>query len=180
MNFHALGDAWIIAADRISDRRGHLLPTYSEAEFAERELNTRWPVQLQSTTRGCGNVRGMHWQVGPHSQAKLIRCLLGSVTDVIVDVRPGSPGYGKPQTVDLSEDNARSLYIPAGFAHGFQCISESCVVLYMLSDIYDPQSARAFHATDPAVAIRWPLPVMNLSEQDAAAPPLAHVVNRPY
>lgn len=181
MNFRPFADGcWIVEAESIKDRRGCLAQTYDEKEFTGRGMHARWPIALQTTTRGCGAVRGMHWQVAPHAQAKLVRCIHGIVTDAIVDVRPASLTYGKPYTVDLSEENMRSLYIPEGFAHGFQCISEACVMLYSLTDIYDPRSARSFHCTDPAVRIPWPLPVMNLSEQDAAAPPLTHAVNHAY
>lgn len=177
MRILPFGDAFTIESVKHEDHRGHLAQCYDEQIFAVHGLNTQWKSQIQTVTRGCGVVRGMHWQAKPHEQIKVVRCVQGMVIDVIVDVRADSPNFGKYQTIELSGDDPKSLYIPAGFAHGFQCISEWCMIHYMLSDFYDRRTARSFYCEDPAVGIKWPLPVMKLSEQDASAPFLADVVH---
>ena len=147
-----------------------MIESYDETIFRDNGLNTKWVKQVQTMTHGCGVVRGMHWQTKPHEQVKLVRCISGYVMDVIVDVRPDSKGFGKPIQTELTGDNMNALYVPAGFAHGFQCVSEWCIMLYLLSDIYDLRSARTFYCEDKDVGIKWPLPVMRLSEADATAP----------
>lgn len=173
MNFKKHADGWMVEPTVIRDSRGSLAQTYSAHEFEALGLNTHWPEQLQTVTRGCGSVRGMHWQETPHEQIKLVRCVVGWVLDVIVDIRPESADFGKPHYAELTGDDMRSLYIPAGYAHGFQCVSEYCIMHYCLSSPYNANAARRFHHADPAVGIRWPVLVMHVSEADAAAPMLS-------
>lgn len=178
MNFKKHADGWIMETNSIRDVRGSLAQTYSASEFFDLGLNVYWAEQLQTVTSGCGNVRGMHWQEAPHEQIKLVRCVVGWVHDVIVDIRPESPDFGKPFYAELTAENGHALYIPAGYAHGIQCVSESCILHYCLSAPYNANAARRFHHADPAVGIRWPLLVMRVSEADASAPPLSsHAVN---
>lgn len=173
MNFKKHADGWIVEPKTIRDNRGSLTLTCSEKEFAAMGLNTHWKEQLETVTSGCGNLRGMHWQESPHGQIKLVRCVVGWVFDVIVDIRPDSPDFGKAYSCELTGENQRALYIPAGYAHGFQCVSESCIMHYCLSAPYNANAARRFHHADPAVGIRWPVLVMRVSEADASAPPLS-------
>lgn len=177
MNFIKHADGWIVEPTIIRDARGTLAKTYDEREFQTLSLNTEWAEQLETTTAGCGIVRGMHWQDEPHEQIKLVRCVVGWVFDVIVDIRPDSPDFGKPHYAELTGGDMRSLYIPAGYAHGFQCVSESCIMHYCLSSPYNASASRRFHHADPAVGIKWPVLVMRVSEADASAPPLSDAVH---
>lgn len=173
MNFRKHADGWIVEPTIIRDKRGSLTKTYDAREFMSLGLNTEWSEQLETTTSGCGDVRGMHWQESPHEQIKLVRCVVGWVFDVIVDIRSESPDFGKAYSTELTGDDMRALYIPAGYAHGFQCVSESCIMHYCLSSPYNASAARRFHHADPAVGIKWPVLVMRVSEADASAPPLS-------
>jgi len=162
----------IVEPEPQEDERGFLVRTYCEREFAEAGLNTRWVQQNQTLTRGMGSVRGMHWQAQPYSEIKLVRCLAGRVLDVVVDVRPGSLTFGRWISCELSQENRRALYLPAGFAHGFQCLGESCELLYLMSEFYRPEQARGFRCDDAEIGIDWPLSVVSLSARDGALPSL--------
>ena len=108
----------------------------------------------------------MHYQREPHSEAKLVRCLKGAIWDVIIDIRPGSPTYRRWQGFELSDANGRQLYIPKGFAHGFQTLSDDVEVNYLISEPYVPEAASGIRHDDPSFAIAWPLPVTEISEKD--------------
>ena len=157
---------WLIEPEPRKDERGFLARTYCEKEFAGHSLNTRWVQQNHTRTLGTGSVRGMHWQADPLPEIKLVRCLVGRVLDVVVDVRPQSPTFGQWEAYELSAQNMHALYIPAGFAHGFQCLEEACEIFYLMSAFYHPDLARGIHCADPGLGIAWPLPVQNLSERD--------------
>jgi len=154
------------------DERGFLARTYCDREFSGHGLNTCWVQQNHTRTLGRGSVRGMHWQADPLPEIKLVRCLVGRVLDVVVDVRPGSPTFGRWHAEELSAKNVRALYIPAGFAHGFQCLEDACELFYLMSEFYVPEMARGLNCQDEKTGIRWPLPVINLSPRDAALPGL--------
>lgn len=168
----ALEGVLIVEPEPRRDDRGFLARTYCEREFAAQGLNTRWVQNNHTSTRQKGSVRGMHWQAEPMPEIKLVRCLAGRVLDVVVDVRPGSPTFGKWHAEELSAENMRALYIPAGFAHGFQCREESCELFYLMSEFYQPEMARGLRCDDPEVGIAWQLPVVNLSPRDATLPGL--------
>lgn len=161
---------WIIEPEPRQDERGFFARTYCEREFAGRGLNTRWPQNNHTLTKGRGSLRGMHWQAEPKPEIKLVRCLAGRVLDVVMDVCPGSPTFGRWQAVELSAQNMRALYIPGGFAHGFQCLEDACELFYLMSEFYHPDLARGVRWDDPLAGIIWPLPVINLSARDAALP----------
>jgi dTDP-4-dehydrorhamnose 3,5-epimerase len=112
----------------------------------------------------------MHYQAAPHEETKLVRCTRGAICDVIVDLRNGSPTVRRWVAVDLTADNHRALYIPGGFAHGFQTLTDDAEVLYQMSEFYHPESARGLRWDDPALAIAWPLPVAVISEKDRTYP----------
>ena len=112
----------------------------------------------------------MHWQAEPRPEIKLVRCLAGSVLDVVVDVRPASPTFGRWEAFNLSAQNMCALYIPAGFAHGFQCLEDECELFYLMSDFYHADLARGIRCDDQRIGITWPLPILNLSSRDAALP----------
>lgn len=172
MKFHAtsLAGLFRIELEPRGDERGFLARTYCREEFAAAGLHTDWPQCNLTLTRQRGAVRGMHFQADPRPEVKLIRCAAGAIYDVLVDVRPGSPTFGRWEGFELSADNNRQIYVPGGFAHGFQCQTANCEVFYQMGAEYVPGLARGLRHDDPDVAIRWPLPVSQVSERDAALP----------
>lgn len=167
-----LAGAWIIDMERHEDERGWFTRTWCAEEFAKNGLGTRWVQHNHTFTKTRGSVRGMHWQAEPKPEIKLVRCLAGRVMDVVVDVRSDSPTFGRWEAVELSARNMRALYIPAGFAHGFQCLEDTCELFYLMSEFYDVSLARGVRCDDPHMGIEWPLPVAGLSDRDAALPHL--------
>jgi dTDP-4-dehydrorhamnose 3,5-epimerase len=163
----------VVIPEPRADERGFLARTYCEKEFTSVGLNTRWVQHNHTLTLGRGSIRGLHFQANPFPEAKLVRCLAGTVFDVAVDLRPGSPHHGRWTAVELSADNGCAVYIPPGFAHGFQCLAERCELFYLMSEFYHPDSARGVRWDDPDLGISWPLPVNRLSPRDAALPLLS-------
>jgi dTDP-4-dehydrorhamnose 3,5-epimerase len=146
---------WLIEPEPRRDERGYFARTYCEEEFTQHDLNTRWVQQNQTMTKNEGSVRGMHWQADPKPEAKLVRCVAGRVLDVLVDVRPDSASFGQWQAIELSAQNMHALYIPHGFAHGFQCLEDSCELFYLMSEFYYGDLARGLRCDDPQVGIVW-------------------------
>lgn len=175
MNFTStrLAGVHLVESVPSTDARGFFARTYCEQEFAACDLNTRWVQQNHTRTLGEGSVRGLHFQAEPNPEIKLVRCLAGEVWDVVVDVRPESPTFGQWEAVTLSAENMLALYIPAGFAHGFQSLTEQCDLFYLMSDFYHPELARGVRWDDPDLAIAWPKAVSNLSARDQQLPTLA-------
>ena len=169
----SLAGAWLIELELRADERGFLARTFCEKEFAALGLNTDWPQCNLTLTKQCGMIRGMHFQAEPKPEIKLIRCAAGKIFDVIVDVRRGSPTFGKWEGFELSAENRRQLYVPGGFAHGFQCLTDNGEMFYQMSEFYFPELARGLRWNDPVVNIRWPLPMATLSERDRQLPLLA-------
>ena len=168
----SLPGVWLIEMDLRTDARGFFSRTYCEKEFAAHGLNTRWPQGNLTRTSQRGMIRGLHYQAEPKPEMKLVRCSAGTICDVVVDIRAGSPTYGRAEKFELTGDNGRQLYIPAGFAHGFQCLSETCDVVYQMSEFYHPELARGIRWDDRIAAVEWPLPNPILSERDQNLPPL--------
>lgn len=164
---------WLITLEPRGDERGHFVRTYCEDAFREHGLHTAWPQCNETLTARRGSVRGMHWQCAPHWEAKLVRCTQGAVWDVVVDVRPGSSTFGHWEAFELRASSFRQLHIPVGFAHGFQALTDSVVLHYQMGEIYHPDLSVGFRWSDPAVGIAWPLPVVDISQRDAALPLLA-------
>jgi dTDP-4-dehydrorhamnose 3,5-epimerase len=169
----SLPGVWLLELELREDPRGFLARTYCEQEFGAHGLNTRWPQCNLTLTRARGMIRGMHFQADPKPEIKLIRCAAGTILDVLVDVRRDSPAFGRWEGFDLSAANRRQLYVPAGLAHGFQCLTDNCEVFYMMSESYVPALARGLRWNDPAVNIRWPVADAQLSERDRHLPLLA-------
>ena len=144
MRFHVttLPGLWSVELEPRGDERGSLARTYCAREFATAGLNTAWPQCNLSLTRQRGTVRGMHFQAEPRPEIKLIRCAAGAIYDVLVDVRPDSPTCGQWEGFELTARNHRQLYVPGGFAHGFQCLTPDCEVFYQMSAEYEPDLAR--------------------------------------
>ncbi|KJS28177.1 MAG: dTDP-4-dehydrorhamnose 3,5-epimerase [Hyphomonadaceae bacterium BRH_c29] len=169
------GDVLLIRPRRIQDIRGYFSETYRESELAAYGVPTRWVQENQSFSARRGTLRGMHFQKPPHAQAKLVRCITGTVLDVVVDLRPGSPAYGKHGSVQLSGENGLQIYVPAGFAHGFCTLTDDCRLLYKTSDYYAPAYDAGVAFDDSALGIEWPFSTGELvvSERDRNLPPLA-------
>jgi len=152
------------------DERGFFLETYKRSEFAAHGIGLPFVQDNQScSTRGV--LRGLHYQVPPSAQGKLVRCVAGEVLDVAVDIRSGSPFFGKWVAETLSEQNHHMLYVPPGFAHGYYTLSERAQVLYKVTAEYAPACERGIRWDDPALGIAWPAREVTLSAQDVAHPP---------
>jgi dTDP-4-dehydrorhamnose 3,5-epimerase len=151
------------------DERGAFMETFKESDFAAAGIPGPFVQDNLSTSRK-GVIRGLHFQKEPHAQAKLVQVLSGAIFDVVVDLRPGSPDYGKWLGVPLDETRPAILYVPAGFAHGFQAVSEKAVVLYKSSSPYHPDSEAGVAWDDPDLAVAWPLAAPLLSGKDKAQP----------
>jgi dTDP-4-dehydrorhamnose 3,5-epimerase len=164
---------WVIDLEPREDERGFLARTYCEQEFTAHGLNTRWPQCNLTLTKPRGMIRGMHFQADPKPEIKLIRCAAGAVFDVLVDVRRASPTFGKWEGFELTAQNHRMLYVPGGFAHGFQCLTDNGEVFYQMSEFYVPDLARGLRFNDPAVGINWPIAAPSLSARDRNLPLLA-------
>lgn len=156
------------------DERGYFFESFSEQRFAELIAPTHF-VQDNESRSSYGIVRGLHFQLPPHAQAKLVRVLRGRVLDVAVDIRIGSPTFGQHVAVELTEDNHRMLFLPHGFAHGFSVLSEEAVFQYKCDNYYAPEAEGAIAWDDPALGIDWRLPTeaIRLSTKDSKHPRLA-------
>jgi dTDP-4-dehydrorhamnose 3,5-epimerase len=165
-----LADARLIRIEPRGDERGWFGRTFCTAEFGAAGLETVYVQQNASVSAKKGTVRGMHFQRSPHAEVKVLRCLRGAILDVIIDLRRDSPTYLRHQAFELSAENRRMLYVPRGFAHGFQTLSDDVEVSYLVSAPYTPESEGGVRFDDPAFGIEWPLPVSVLSEKDANWP----------
>jgi dTDP-4-dehydrorhamnose 3,5-epimerase len=165
-----LPGVWLLDLELREDDRGFLARTYCDNEFAQHRLNTRWPQCNLTLTKKRGGIRGMHFQADPKPEIKLIRCSAGAIFDVLVDVRRDSPTFGKWEGFELTSQNRRMLYVPAGIAHGFQCLADNCEVFYHMSEAYHPDLARGVRFNDPQIGIKWPLPVETISDRDRNLP----------
>jgi dTDP-4-dehydrorhamnose 3,5-epimerase len=165
-----LSGAVIVDVEPHADERGFFARSWCIREFAERGLN---PSVVQCNVSGNtakGTLRGMHYQVAPHAEVKLVRCTKGAIYDVIIDLRPSSPTFLQHAGVELTADNHRALYIPEGFAHGFMTLHDDSEVFYQMSAFYEPTAARGVRWNDPIFGISWPLPVSVISERDREYP----------
>jgi dTDP-4-dehydrorhamnose 3,5-epimerase len=167
----------LIAPKVIGDERGFFCETYRRNEFMELGIDEEM-VQDNHSRSVRGIVRGMHFQVA-RGAAKLVRCARGTIFDVVVDLRRGSPTFGHWEGFELSDDNMRSVYVPVGFAHGFCVTSDLADVLYKQDRYYADATERGIKYDDPGIGIQWPLPVEELkpSQRDASAPTLAEVAD---
>jgi dTDP-4-dehydrorhamnose 3,5-epimerase len=162
----------VAETDRIEDERGAFARLFCEQDLAG-VTGTRRIVQINhSRTAAPGSVRGMHYQVAPHAEMKLVRCLRGRVWDVAVDLRAGSPTFLQWHAEELTPDNARMLVVPEGCAHGFQVLAPESELLYLHTAAYEAGAEGGVHCLDPRLAIAWPLPVTGLSARDASHPRL--------
>lgn len=139
------------------DHRGYFMRLYDRKLFAEHGLTTDWAQENQSLSTRKGTIRGLHYQLPPHAETKLVRSLLGTIWDVFVDLRAGSPTFGQWDAVELSPENYNAVYIPRGFAHGFCTLTDTCVITYKVDNFYAPDHESGVRWNDPDVGIEWPL-----------------------
>ena len=166
----ALDGVWLIGPERRTDDRGYFARTFCDAEFAAHGLPTRFPQTNVSFNANRGTIRGLHWQADPYPEGKLVRCVRGAVVDVVVDLRPGSATRGRHIAETLSAENGHALYIPEGFAHGFQALEDASELLYFMTEAYREGLALGIRYDDPALGISWPIADPLVSARDAALP----------
>ena len=165
-----LDGLWLLEVERRSDDRGYFARIWCRREFAAHGLDTTLAQASVSLNRNAGTLRGMHFQRPPHAEIKLVRCIRGALWDVAIDLRPSSPTRGQWQGFELSAENGRALYIPEGFAQGFQTLVPDTEVLYQMSAFHAPEAAAGVRYDDPAFGIDWPLKVTCIAPRDAAWP----------
>ncbi|UAL08914.1 dTDP-4-dehydrorhamnose 3,5-epimerase [Caulobacter segnis] len=170
-----LASVVLIKALRFGDARGWFCETYSERSAESAGIDVRFVQDNQSFSASVGTVRGLHFQRAPHAQAKLVRCVRGSIMDYAVDIRRGSPTYGKWVGAKLTAEGGEQLYVPVGFAHGFVTLEADVEVAYKVSDFYAPDCDGGIVWNDPTIGIDWPLPSGGavLSDKDKVLPTLA-------
>jgi dTDP-4-dehydrorhamnose 3,5-epimerase len=168
----SLAGAALIRPTRHSDARGFFARSFCRDTFAEAGLHADYPQHNISFNAQAGTLRGLHFQLPPHEEVKVISCARGTIFDVIVDLRPGSPTYGHWHGAALSAENGEALYAPAGFAHGFQTLCDDVEVRYLMGANFVDGAAGGIRYDDPRLGIPWPLPVSIISERDLALPPL--------
>ena len=163
---------FLLCPKELSDSRGTFSEVYSRSKLSAHGIHTEFVQDNQSLSLSAGTVRGLHFQTPPFAQAKLVRVIRGRILDVAVDIRGGSPTYGRHVAVELSADNQKQLFIPIGFAHGFCTLEPHTEVLYKVSMPYAPQHDAGLLWNDPAIGISWPIDAGRavLSEKDARLP----------
>lgn len=173
----AVPGAWEITPQIHGDSRGSFFEWFAASEFGELAGHEFTLQQANCSRSAAGVLRGLHFAELPPSQAKYVTCIRGAVFDVVVDIRVGSPTFGRWDSVLLDDVDHRTIYLSAGLAHGFLALQDDSTVMYLCSEPYSPTREHAINATDPAIGITWPLPAehVTLSERDAAAPSLAEV-----
>jgi len=171
-----LRGAFMIEPERLEDERGFFARAWCQREFESHGLSPRLVQCDISFNTKKGTLRGMHYQVAPHEEAKLVRCTMGAIYDVIINLRPDLPTFKQWVAVELTANNRRMLYVPEGFAHGFQTLVDHTEVSYQMTEFYHPESARGVRWDDPAFAIEWPLADPILSEKDRTYPDFTDMV----
>ena len=165
-----LKGAFIIEPERLEDERGFFARTFCQKEFEAHGLNPRMVQCNSSYNKHKGTLRGMHYQAAPMAEAKLVRCTRGAIYDVIIDMRHESPTYCKWLAEELNAENSKMIYIPEGFAHGFQTLEDDTEVFYQMSEFYSPEHARGVRWDDPIFGIEWHLNTKIISENDQNYP----------
>ena len=161
-----LAGAWVIDLGRIEDDRGFFARTFCRDEFRAHKLKDVASQCNLSYNHKAGTLRGMHMQLPPATETKLVRCIKGSIYDQIVDMRPGSPTYLQSFGVELNDENRTALYVPDMFAHGYQALSDGAEVVYQVTEFYTPGYEKGFRHDDPALGLTWPVPVTVISDKD--------------
>lgn len=161
-----LKGAFVISLNPLTDARGGFSRTFCKKEFQQIGHKKEFVQMNHSWNRNKGTIRGMHYQIPPYQEIKLIRCVRGSVMDVIVDLRKYSPTFLQHVTVELSAENKKMIYVPEDFAHGFQALEDDSELIYHHTEYYTPDADRGLRFDDPALNINWPLPPVMISEKD--------------
>jgi dTDP-4-dehydrorhamnose 3,5-epimerase len=167
-----LRGAFVIELEPVSDERGFFARTWCEHEFERHGLRARFVQCSVSFNRKRGTLRGMHYQKSTHEEVKLVRCTRGALYDVVIDLRVDSPTFARHCAVMLTSDNGRMMYVPEGFAHGFQTLEDNTEVFYQISEFYHAEAATGVASDDPAFGIEWPVADRVMSERDRNLPRL--------
>jgi dTDP-4-dehydrorhamnose 3,5-epimerase len=162
--------AYVIDLERRVDDRGFFARAFCRREFEAAGLNSQLAQVNWSANSRAGTVRGLHYQLAPHRESKIVCCTRGALYDVVLDLREGSPSYRKWAAVELTAENRRLIYIPEGCGHGFQTLADDTELLYLMSEFYSPAHARGIRYNDSAFGIKWPMPVACISDADATWP----------
>jgi dTDP-4-dehydrorhamnose 3,5-epimerase len=160
----------IVEPDIFGDHRGWFMETYTESKFHEQGLQLKFVQDNQSFSATKGTLRGLHYQINPKAQTKLVRCTKGAIFDVAVDIRKGSPSYGKWFGIELTADNKKQLLIPKGFAHGFMTLTDSVEVQYKCDEQYSSECDGGILWNDPEIGVEWPMhiqPVLSAKDEKA-------------
>jgi dTDP-4-dehydrorhamnose 3,5-epimerase len=165
-----LQGAYVIELDKIEDERGFFARAFCRDEFAENDLSTSFVQVNNSLAVEKSTLRGMHYQLAPKAETKLVRCIRGALHDVIIDLRDGSETFGKYFSVELTAENRKMLYVPKGFAHGFITLCDNTEAFYFADEFYAPDNERGVRWDDPTFGISWPLEPAVLSEKDRSLP----------
>ncbi|MEV5029141.1 dTDP-4-dehydrorhamnose 3,5-epimerase [Paenibacillus sp. LPE1-1-1.1] len=166
-----LDGVFIIEPTVFGDHRGWFMETFSNENLKSSGFNLDFVQDNHSFSATKGTLRGLHYQLNPKAQSKLVRCTRGSIFDVAVDIRQGSPTYGQWYGVELGADNKKQLLVPKGFAHGFMTLTEDVEVQYKVDELYAPECDRGIAWNDPSIGIKWPIDISPiLSDKDAKAP----------
>jgi dTDP-4-dehydrorhamnose 3,5-epimerase len=163
-----LAGAYVIDLEKRGDDRGFFARAFCEREFGAKGLSTRFVQVNNSLSAQKGTLRGMHYQLAPKGETKLVRCIRGALHDMILDLRPGSPTFGKSFGADITAENRRMMYVPRGFAHGFVTLSDDTEAFYFVDEFYAPEQERGVRWNDPRFAIQWPVEPVVLSDKDRA------------
>ncbi|MGQ0501905.1 MAG: dTDP-4-dehydrorhamnose 3,5-epimerase [Panacagrimonas sp.] len=180
-NFAPLKDACTIELERRGDSRGFFARAFCEKEFGAAGLETRFVQMNNSLSATKGTLRGMHYQLAPSAEVKVVRCIRGALYDVIADLRPDSPTFGKTFGAELTAENRTMMYVPRGFAHGLLTLTDDTEVMYQVSAFYAPEHERGMRYNDPWLNIEWPIAPVEVSDKDRNWPlfdPQFHGVER--
>jgi dTDP-4-dehydrorhamnose 3,5-epimerase len=173
----SLAGSYLIDLDLREDERGFFARYFCEQEFSQLGLNTHWSQANNSFSTEVGTFRGLHLQMPPHAEVKLVRCIQGEIWDVIVDIRIGSSTYGQWFGATLTAANRTMMYVPKGFAHGFITLKQNSEILYLVSESYSPDAELTLLWNDPVVNIRWPIQPIQISDKDQRAQKLSDLTN---
>ncbi|TWT44059.1 dTDP-4-dehydrorhamnose 3,5-epimerase [Phycisphaerae bacterium RAS1] len=170
MIFHRtpLSGAYVIEPEKKGDERGFFARAFCQKEFAAHDLVTSFVQVNNSLSAQKGTLRGMHYQLPPHAETKLVRCIRGSLYDLILDLRPGSPTFGQSFGAEISAENRLMMYVPKGFGHGFMTLTDNTEAFYFVDDFYAPEQERGVRWNDPKFKLQWPLEPTVLSDKDRA------------
>jgi dTDP-4-dehydrorhamnose 3,5-epimerase len=161
-----LAGAFVVDLDKKGDERGFFARAFCAREFEAHGLPSRFVQVNESLSAQRGTLRGMHYQLPPKAETKVVRCIRGALFDVILDLRRGSPTFGRHFGAEISADNRRAMVVPKGFAHGFVTLTDDAEALYLVDETYAPEAERGIRWDDPRFAIAWPIPPVVLSEKD--------------